>query len=120
MIKRMSTALQHAVTIGIVAWGSVSIQTVEAAAARDVPQRTVRYADLDLSREADAKALYGRIQGAARSVCPRLDERALTRRLEARHCIRMAVSEAVERIDAPLLTALYKGQTEVGIAVAKR
>ena len=68
----------------------------------------VSYADLDLSRPEGAKALYRRIQGAARSVCggePALD---LGQRRIWQDCYNNAVADAVAKVNNPLLTAEYE------------
>jgi UrcA family protein len=110
MAKQTITALQHAAAIAVLSIGLVSTQRAHAAAPVDVPHRTIRYGDLDLSRDADARRLYSRIRGAARQVCPSVEERALAHRLQARDCIRAAISDAVHRVDAPLLTAIHERQ----------
>ena len=74
---------------------------------------TVHVADLDLARERDAHILYERIDYAARSVC-RADEFSHdARRLRhLRQCVEAAVANAVERANAPLLTAIHLQQRE--------
>lgn len=70
---------------------------------------TVRFADLDLNRQAGIATLYARIKGAARRVC---DQQA-SDQPEAKQaygaCVRHAVATAVARIDRPMLSD-YFGQ----------
>ena len=71
----------------------------------------VAYADLDLSREAGAQALLKRIRSAAREACgPEPVVSGLMPRAGHQHraCVNSAVSTAVERINAPVLTALVQ------------
>jgi len=80
-----------------------------------VSQRSaiVRVADLDLTREPDARVLYQRIGRAARAVC-RADEFSADPRkgLHSRQCREAAISDAVARADAPLLTAIHLQERE--------
>ena len=68
--------------------------------ADEIPTMTVKYGDLDLSRPEGAKALYGRLNHAAQSVCSSL---AGERNLVAKHdaCISKAVRDAVAHVDSP-------------------
>ena len=76
-------------------------------AADQGPSETVKFADLNLSTQAGAEALYSRIHAAARRVCkqPSGLERAVI------PCMTKAESEAIAKVDAPLLTAYYQKQT---------
>jgi len=75
----------------------------------DVPSVTVRYADLDLSTSAGANELYQRIQAAAKQVCgpPGAD---LIEQTGWRRCYRMAVGDAVRKVNSPLLIAVHTGK----------
>jgi len=67
---------------------------------------TVSYADLNLSTQAGAEKLYDRIHAAARRVC------VLPGWLAAESaCVRKAESEAVGKVNTPLLTAYYQKKT---------
>lgn len=110
-------ALRNAAAIGILALGSLAAIADEAPAT-DYSQRTVRYADLNLAREADARVLYARIQAAARQVCPELSPRSAAGRTNAIACRRTAVDNAVARVNAPVLSALHTGQSDTRLAVA--
>ncbi len=80
-----------------------------AAAADDAPVRTrvVKYADLDLNREAGAETLYARMVAAARAVCgPDLFAPYPT--VGAPHCAENALSAGVEYVNAPKLTELFQ------------
>lgn len=71
---------------------------------------TVRYSELDLTRPQGAKVLVGRIKQAARTVCgPRPSLFALADYDRYVACSRQATGAAVERLDAPVVTAVYKG-----------
>ena len=75
---------------------------------RDV---TVSYRDLDLSRPADVRTLYKRIENAAASACltapPTVD---LARHLAWEHCYSAAIDSAVMQVRSPELLALYRSQ----------
>ena len=67
--------------------------------------RTVQFADLDLNKAAGAATLFNRIKGAALAVCES-HRGSMTLRDQERHadCMRIAVSNAVARVDEPMLT----------------
>jgi UrcA family protein len=70
---------------------------------------TVSFRDLDLARPEDANLLYRRIQGAAKRVCgnPGAD---LIEQSIWRACYRSAISDAVTKVNNPLLTAAHSGR----------
>jgi UrcA family protein len=67
--------------------------------------RTVQFADLDLNNAAGAATLFNRIKGAALAVCES-HRGGMTLRDQDRHadCMKSAVSNAVARVDEPMLT----------------
>jgi UrcA family protein len=75
--------------------------------------RSVDASDIDLAQIADAEVLYVRIHSAARAMC-RAEAIAwdVKRLLRTRHCIESAVEAAVGLVDAPLLTAVHRGELE--------
>jgi UrcA family protein len=74
----------------------------------------VPYGDLDLSREAGARELLGRIGRASTKVCRIDGEKGISK--EALRCRREAMSKAVKDVHAPTLTALYQGGRTVQLA----
>lgn len=75
---------------------------------RDV-ETVVRYDDLDLTREVDARALYERLERAAVTVCA--DARRTASPLApqiARSCADRSLDRAVSAVGAELLTRLHK------------
>lgn len=81
-------------------------------------QVSVRYDDLNLSNPAGAKALLKRLERAAERLCGhRPDLRFIDRRRIFRQCVEPAVADAVERLDAPLVTALHAGESLPRVAV---
>lgn len=72
----------------------------------------VAYADLDLSKDAGAQALYRRIRAAARAVCRAADrDFDLEARRSQRACVREAVDDAVTRIGNASLTSLHSSES---------
>lgn len=69
---------------------------------------TISYGDLDLSTRSGADALYARLSGAARLVCGDSGRSLLEQRAWDR-CYSQALSDAVERIDSPLLNRDARG-----------
>ena len=75
---------------------------------RAMPQMTVSYADLDLSRPAGAQALLARLHHAADAVCGGLpDLRNLTAQERYRDCFNEAMNNAVAAVHSPLVAELY-------------
>lgn len=105
-------ALKTLSLVGAIVFGILTAQT--AAAERGLRHErttTVRAADLDLSREADARELYDRIRSAARRLCMAQESSADPRKASRRRsCIQAAVDAAIERANVPLLTAVHHQQ----------
>jgi len=68
------------------------------------PSEKVKFADLNLGSQAGVEALYQRIHAAAWRVCrqPAGEEAA------ARTCEKKAESDAIGKVNVPLLTAFYQ------------
>jgi UrcA family protein len=80
----------------------------DASTGRDV---AVSYRDLDLSRPADVKTLYRRIEHAAASACLTAPPAAdLSRHLAWERCYSAAIDSAVMQVRSPELLALYRSQ----------
>ena len=85
--------------------------------------RVVGYDDLNLASNGDAKKLYGRLLAAARTVCnarrsyPRNHIKTMIR-----SCVTNALNDAVNHVNAPLLTAYHQswrgvGQSDEAVAI---
>jgi UrcA family protein len=84
--------------------------------AQDVPSKTVRFNDLDISKSDGAKVLYSRIRAAARDVCELSTGTDPILRIAIKGCIDKAVDKAVKDVNAPMLTYLRFGSTDVRLA----
>lgn len=79
------------------------------------PSKTVKFSDLDIQTVAGAKILYHRIRVAANQVCePIVHDPAL--REATPGCINTAIDNAVKKVNAPYLTALRFGESNVRLA----
>lgn len=107
------TKLYTAICCAFVALGAFST-SVEAT--EDVPSKTVRFNDLDITKTAGAKALYGRIRAAARDVCELSTGNDPIMRAALSACIETAIDKAVRKVNAPALTALRFGSDPVRLA----
>ena len=67
----------------------------------------VRYDDLNLSREAGVRKLYGRIKDAAEIVCAPFNGRQLSQRMNQVTCVTSAMERAVRQVNEPALTSYY-------------
>jgi UrcA family protein len=79
----------------------------------------VSYADLDVTTQAGATTLYARIRGAAEAVCRPLEGKRLSERAQWKACYEHAVAEAVQTVNRPALTALYKQHQHLPTATAE-
>jgi UrcA family protein len=81
--------------------------TSNAQADEPVRSETVKFADLNLNTTAGAEALYTRIHAAAWRLCEQpAGEQAATAR-----CMSKTESDAIGKVNAPLLTAFYQKKT---------
>jgi UrcA family protein len=87
------------------------------AQAQEVQSKVVRFADLDITKPAGAKVLYGRIRAAAHEVCDQSAGSDPILRPAVHACIDKAIDDAVRKLNAPALTALrFGGSGDVRLA----
>jgi UrcA family protein len=89
--------------------GAIALSTLQASArasAGGLPSERVSYADLDISKPAGAKVLYGRIVAAARHVCALDGSRDLGSMQGVNQCTDLAIDKAVKDVGSPALSAL--------------
>ena len=84
--------------------------------AEDTPSKTVRFSDLDITHSDGAKVLYSRIRAAAQNVCELSNATDPILRMATKGCIEKAVDKAVKDVNAPMLTQLRFGSTNVQLA----
>jgi len=99
--------------------GSLSL-SASAVETGDVVKKTVRFADLNLTRSAGVAALYSRIELAAEEVCEVAHARGVDSITHAKRCKDRAIAQAVADVNVPLLTSYHLAQTKQTIAIAKR
>lgn len=89
-------------------------------ASEDVPQIKLTYADLNLSTQEGAAALYRRISRTAERVCsPRALNGDLRQHAAWTTCYKDAVSNAVTAVNHPSLTALhYRDRDAIGLPIS--
>jgi UrcA family protein len=85
-------------------WG---LQATAGAPETSFHQQRVSFADLDISKPAGAKVLYGRIKAAAYKVCSFEGDMSSIQRVNK--CIDTAIDNAVRDVDSPALSALRPG-----------
>jgi len=77
----------------------------------DAPQITVKFGDLNISSPQGAAVLYGRIKSAANSVCTKFDGSGVEAYQQRSSFINNEMWDAVTRVNAPALSALYGAKT---------
>jgi UrcA family protein len=95
------------ITYATAMWLACIFVAFDANAGADVRSETVKFADLNVGTPAGAEALYGRIHAAAWHVC----QQPAGALQAARTCMKRAESDAVGKVNAPLLTAFYQKKT---------
>jgi UrcA family protein len=86
------------------------------AEAEDVPSKVVKFSDLDITTPNGAKVLYQRIRAAAQDVCDVSIGGDPIMRVGTKVCIDKAIDSAVKRVNAPMLTYLRFGSSDVRLA----
>ena len=86
------------------------------AEAEDVPSKVVKFNDLDITTPDGAQVLYKRIRAAARDVCERSTGTDPIMGMANKGCIDTAVDRAVRKVNAPMLTNLRFGKSDVRLA----
>jgi UrcA family protein len=76
----------------------------------------VKYRDLDPTLTADAQRLYARLKYAAQKVCGSYDSRDLQMQRLQEACYDKALSNAVEKVNEPTLTALHAAEPRIRVA----
>jgi UrcA family protein len=106
----MNTTIQNtARAAAFLLCGAIALCTVQVTAqAADTgpPSKKVSYADLDISKPAGAKVLYGRIVRAARDVCESTGFYSFRAAQLTNQCVDYAIDNAVKGVGSPALSAL--------------
>ncbi len=88
--------------------GAALSSTAADAATADPWGVSVSYADLDVSRAADARVLYQRLRGAAARVCYEVPSYDLQRSAAYRRCLQAALDQAVLEVHSTALSAIHR------------
>lgn len=101
--------------------GTTAVARENAHGDQDQVSTTVKYGDLDLSTQAGARAVLGRIHRAASEVCGPAPFNPLDRRWEYEPCVNKAIDGAVARLNSPTVTAMNGGKaSKAAVALASR
>jgi UrcA family protein len=95
---------------GVMAAGAASA----ANPASDVPSVVVTYSEQSLATDAGVHALYRRITGAARQVCPDASIRDFSLQKQVEQCREQAITRAIRQIDNSQLAALHAVHSKNG------
>ena len=106
----MNTTIQNtARAAAFLLCGAIALCTLQVtaqAADEGLPSKRVSYADLDISKPAGAKVLYGRIVRAAKQVCQFSGFQSFGAAQMVNRCIDHAIDNAVKDVGSPALSAL--------------
>jgi UrcA family protein len=108
LIKTQSKIAKFVLAAGFLSLGSAALggtalagEPLSTATINSSITHPVGYGDLDISTAKGAKTLYLRIRYAAETLC---ENAATWGRKEGEACVNKAVTDAVARVNAPLLT----------------
>ena len=104
-VMNMKTAMQC--TLLAMSLSSLSAVAATIVPGDEVPARTVKFADLNLTRSEGAAMLYARISAAAREVCQPATTWVPQLLFRAYRCREEAIARAVADVNAPVLTSYY-------------
>ena len=97
--------------------GAAGLSQTAFAADNDVPTVTVQYSDLNLSSTQGARSMLQRIRHAANSVCGPQTGHAIDKSARLHdQCVSQAVSRAISKLNAPMVTAIYSGASPTTLA----
>jgi UrcA family protein len=83
-----------------------------AAGAAQADQRIIHYTRVDLQTQQGAATMYSRIRTAALNVCEPQNLAVLRSGRQVHACIDATVSDAVQAVDSPALTAIYEARRD--------
>jgi UrcA family protein len=106
MFSKHRVGFRVGVAAGLVGLVGLGMATVQASA-DELPDVTVKYADLDLNTTHGAELLYAGIASAAQQVCPGSDSIQLNRHMAALQCEDVVIAHSVAQISSPRLAAVY-------------
>jgi UrcA family protein len=109
-----STIAKRCALIGIttIAFGVCAGHASAASLDQTVPAIVVKYNDLDLSQQRDARRLYRRIQTAAQLVCEKNRGEGLSGLPLYHACIDQAVTNAVATVSSVRVTEIHEATTQ--------
>lgn len=99
--------------IGVAAFSLIAVSAH--AAESSAPRATVQLGDFDLSKSQDAKAVYTRLNAAARNVCRSIGNDLRSRR-DSEACEQAALDSAVNKVGNAQLTAVHRSESSIRIA----
>jgi UrcA family protein len=118
----MTTAKNVRVARFVVAFG-VAALSCGAASAQPVAQSdastqtVVNYTDLDLSKDADVRSLYARLQHASARVCGEYNDlRSLSKKHSYDVCYQESLSRAVDAVNHSAVTAMFAADSRIKLA----
>ncbi|MBA3812712.1 MAG: UrcA family protein [Caulobacteraceae bacterium] len=103
----------------LAALAAFSLAGAHPASAQETVSVKVPYGDLDLGKDAGAKAMLQRIRHAARTICGEPDG-SLNAHFQYRSCFKSTTDRAVAAFGNPMVTAMNSGRSAaIQLASAK-
>ena len=114
--RTVTQAMATTLTVALITTLSLASAAALAGPEPEALSKTVNYAALDLTKTAGAEDLYKRLNSAARLVCAPADGRLLSQKLRYRTCVDTALSNAVVRVDQPLVKNIHDEAKTIRLA----
>ena len=109
-----STKRHALIAIAMLA-AALAANQASAADVGEVKQAVVKYSDLDLSQQTDARRLYSRIKRAARKVCDDSPGYAPRLMMQYRACMTRAVNDAVDQVQSTRVAAIRRADVHLSM-----
>ncbi len=110
----------YSLALCAIAGSVLPLAVPQVSSAANAPSVAVSYRDLDLSRPADVRVLYLRLQRAAQDVCMAPPTNELARHAAYERCVQVTLSDTVARVNSTALARvaaeLSHGSDQASIA----
>ena len=108
-----SSTLRRLITIAIFSSLASSMATVcSAEGGAGLPDRIVKFGDLDVSSSKGAVILYNRIRVAAEEVCAPVSHGDLSSRMHEKACVAQVIERAVTTVNLPALSEVFASKQQ--------
>ena len=115
-----SSTLRRLITVAIFSSLASSMATVCGAegGGAGLPERIVKFGDLDVSSSKGVLILYNRIRVAAEEVCAPVSHGDLSSRMHEKACVAQVIERAVTTVNLPALSEVFASKQQARRPIA--